>query len=112
MVLSAIHIGTQIKYRGGAASGIGQLRGNGRSVYAVHGFEHVAGNRHQRASIACGHGGLSHTVLDLIDGHPHGGILFASQRYFYGVIHGDDLTGSDDLAAGMRLQSRVLRMSR
>jgi hypothetical protein len=95
MLGRAVHIGAQIQHRGGAALGVGHLRGNGRAVNAVQRLEQVARNGHQRAGVASRHRSLRRAVLDLLDGHAHGRILLAAQRHLDRIIHGHHLRGRD-----------------
>jgi hypothetical protein len=75
----AVHIGTQVQHRGGAALGVGHLGGNGRAVNAIQRLEQIAGNGHQGARVAGRHRGGSRAILDLLDGNAHGRILLAAQ---------------------------------
>ena len=51
------------------------------------------GDRHQRAGVAGRDRGLRMAVLDLLDRHAHGRILFAAQRNLHRVVHGHHLAG-------------------
>ena len=99
MVLGAIDVGAQVQHRGGAARGIGQLAGNGRPVDAIEGFEHIARNGHQGAGVARRHRRCRCTVLDLLDGHPHGGVFLAAQCHLDRVFHGHHFAGVDQGSA-------------
>ena len=110
MVFGAIDVCAQVQHCGCTTRRIGKLGGNRWPVNAVHGFQHVAGDRHQSAGIASRNGRLSHTFLDLIDGHPHGRVFLAAQGNFNRVVHGDDFAGIHHLAAGIVFEWRVERM--
>jgi len=58
---AAVDVGAQVQHRGVAIGLRGHHRGNGRSVDAVEGFQHIAGHGHQgtgvagrHASVGCG----------------------------------------------------------
>ena len=72
MVCSAINIRTQVEHGGCATSRVGQLGGDGGSVNAVHGFQYIPGNRHQRTRVASRHCRLCRAGFNLVNGHPHG----------------------------------------
>src|SRR5690606_36589116 len=48
----AVDVGAQVEHRGGTALDVGDRGGNGRTVDAVEGFEHVARHGHERAGVA------------------------------------------------------------
>ena len=108
MLRRAIHVRTQIEHGGGGALGIRHLGGDGRTVDAFDRLQHVARNRHQGTGVACGHGRLRLTFLDLGNGHAHGGILLLAQCDFHRVFHGNHLGGRHDAHALGRNGGRFL----
>ena len=99
MLRRAVDVGAQVQHRGRATFGVGQLAGNGRAVDAVQGFEHIAGNRHQRAGVACRHGSGGFAAFDLLNGHAHRRVFFAPQSHFHRVVHGHNLAGGHQRGA-------------
>ena len=108
---SAVHVGAQVQHGGRAAPDIGHLAGNGRPVDAVERLEYIAGNRHQRARVACRHGRLGGAVLDLLYGHAHGRVFLAPQCHFHGVVHGHHLAGRHQGGALVNKALQRLRQS-
>lgn len=96
MLCRAVDIGPQIEHRGGATGLVGDGGRDRRPVYAVQRLEHITGNRHPGAGIAGRHAGVGPTVLDGLGGQSHGRVFFAAQSHLHGVVHGDDLGGSND----------------
>ena len=101
MLGRAIDIGTQIEHGGAATLEIGHATGDGGTLNAVHGFEHIACDGHQSARVASRYRSLCGTRLDLLDGHAHGRVFFASHGDFDRVVHADHLRGGDNLRARM-----------
>ena len=101
MLGRAVHIRAQIKHGSGAAVRVGHGIGDGRALDALGRFEHIARNGHERAGIARRKGHLRLALLDLLDGHAHGGVLFAAQRHFHGVVHADHFGGGHHARAGV-----------
>ena len=97
----AVDVGTQVEHGGGAALGIGHLRGDGGALDAVQRLEQVARNRHQRTRVARGDRRLRRAVLHLLDGHAHGRVLLAAQGDLNRVVHGDDFGGRHHACALM-----------
>ncbi len=76
MLRRAVNIGAQIQHGGTSTFEIRHAARNRWALNAVHGFEYVASNRHQRTRIAGGYNCLGGTVLDLLDGDAHGRVFF------------------------------------
>ena len=104
----AINVGPQIEHRGGAPLVIGHLGCNRRAVDTIQRFQQVARNGHQRARIPRRHSCRSRAILDLLNGHAHGGILLPAQRHFHGIVHADDLAGRDHGRAFVRERFQTL----
>ena len=101
MLWTAVHIRTHVQHGGGPTLGIRELSCNGWAVNAFKGFQHIAGNGHQGTGIACRDGCIRLAISHLLDGDTHGGIFFAPQGDFEGVIHGHHLGGRDNNGAGV-----------
>jgi hypothetical protein len=81
--------------------GIGNLTGNSRSLDTLHGFQNVAGNRHQGRRIAGRNRGLRQAVLYLLHCHAHGRVFLAAQRDLQRVVHRNHFAGRNDTRPGM-----------
>ena len=98
----AVHIGPQIEHGGAAALEVGHLPRDGWAVNAVHGLEHITGNRHQGPGVARRHGHLRLAIAHLLNGHTHGGVFFLAQGYFQRIVHLDHLGGHHHLSTRVR----------
>ena len=93
MLGGAVHVGAQIEHGGGAAFAVGHGVGDGGAVNAFSGFQHVAGNGHERARVAGGQGHVGLAAFHLLNGHAHGRVFLAPQGYFHRVVHAHDFAG-------------------
>jgi hypothetical protein len=67
-----------------------------RAIDAGEGLQDEAGDRHQRAGVAGGHGSLGLALLDEIDRHAHRRILLVAHGERRRLVHANDFGGTLD----------------